>query len=447
MRRKFRAGMGLLLAMLLIVGAVAFGAGKFESIAGVYQIDITNMGMPLVFYLQVDEDGNFMLCPNLEFDPSESRGAGQIGESQGVYMMIYEDHSADNPKTATFVLDGPNFVFQSTVPYGSSNIVFTAEDEDDPSIVYTLSADTLALSEYYGTYAGGHSVTGMGSAVDYAYTLTLMAGLRYEFVSAFSMGGEDYTYSENGTWNIDGDQFTLDPANEDAVQGTIDADGGITIGVRASEMARSRTESLLRVATHADYAGTYTGLKSSAMYSAATTVVLDMFGTFHYSADVGEPDLYEETGSYDVDGTDITFAPEGGDAYAGTLENMVLAGSFKVIGMMPATAMVMYDETVLGTFAGSATDEEEVEYNTVLTLNPDGSYELLISDAAGQAVIESSGTFELQRGMTLMVVFSDVDPAPMCTISASGLNFSITLPGMDDSSGMGGGLGFNLKKQ
>jgi len=446
MRTKSKAGIGFLLAMVLILGTVAFGAGRFESIAGVYQIDITNMGMPLIFYLQVDADGNFMLAPNLDFDPSESRGEGQIGESQGVYMMIYDDHTPDNPKTATFVLDGPNFVFQSTLPYGSSNIIFTAEDEDDPSIVYTLTADTLALSEYYGTYAGGHSVIAMGSPVDYTYTLTLQAGLRYEFASEFAMGGETYTYEESGTWNIDEDQFTLCPDGEETVQGTIDADGAITVGVRASAMARSRTESVLRIATHADFAGTYVGVKSTPMYTANTTMVLDMFGTFHYSADVGEPEPYEETGSYDVSGTEITFTPEGGDAYTGTLDNLVLTGSFKVIGMMPGTALVMYNETVLGTFVGSAT-HEEVEYSTVLTLNPDGSYELLISDAAGETVIESSGTFELQRGMTLMLVFSDVDPAPMCTISESGLNFSITLPGMDESSGMGSGLGFNLKRQ
>jgi len=448
MRTKFKAGIGVVLAILMILGAVAFADGRFESIAGLYQIDITNLGMPLIFYLQIDADGNFELSPNTDFDPSECRGQGVIAESGGVHMMIYAEHTSDNPKTATFVVDGPNLLFQSTLPYGSSNILYTAEDENDPSIVYTLTADTLALSEYYGTYAGGHSVMAMGSAVDYAYTLTLKAGLRYEYVSQFAMGGESYSYEETGTWDIDGDQFILYPEGQDAVQGTIDADGAITIGVLGSAMASSRTESVLRIATHADYAGTYTGLKSSAMYSAATTVVLDMFGTFHYSADVGEPDLYEETGSYDVDGTDITFAPEGGDTYAGTLENMVLSGSFKVIGMMPATALVMYSETVLGTFSGSATDEDAgVEYTTVLTLNPDGSYDLLISDANGQAVVDNSGSFELQKGMTLMVVLDGADPEPTCTLSSSGLNFSITLPGMDDSSGMGGGLGFNLKKE
>jgi hypothetical protein len=445
MRSKFKTGIGVSLAILLALGIAAVGANRFESIAGVYQIDITNLGMPLVFYLQIDADGAFVLSPNTDFDPSESRGEGVLGESQGVYMMIYEEHTADNPKTATFVLDGPNLLFQSTLPYGSSNIINSAEDPDDPEIIYTLTADTLALSEYYGTYAGGHSIQAMGSTVDYTYTLTLKAGLRYEFSSEFAMSGEAYTYSETGSWNVNGEQFTLYPAGEEAVPGTIGADGAITVAIRPSEMARLRTESLLRIATHADVAGIYVGLKSSAMYTAETTMVLDMFGTYHYTADVGMPEPFEESGSYDVTGTEIGFESDDGTAYTGTLENLVLTGSFKVIGGMPGTELVMYSEAVQGTFAGSAT-HEEAEYNTALTLNPDGSYELLVSDDAGQAVIEGTGSFQMQRGMTLMVVLPGIDPAPMCTVGEGELLFSISLPGMDDTSGMGG-LGFNLKKQ
>ena len=445
MKAKLRGAIGFSLAVLLVLSVAAVGAPRFESLAGLYQIDITNLGMPLVFYLKIDADGAFMLSPNTGFDPSESRGEGVIGESQGVYMMIYKEHSADSPKTATFVLDGPNLVYQSTLPYGSSNIRYSAEDPDDPTIIYTLTAETMALSEYYGTYAGGHSVQAMGSAVDYAYTLTLNAGLRYVFQSEFAMGGTLYAYNETGHWSVDGDQFTLEPAEEAPVQGTISAEGDITIGIRASEMARSRTESLLRIATHSAYAGTYVGQKTTPMYTANATLVLDMFGTYHYSADVGMPEPFEETGSYDVNGTEISFTPDDGAACTGTLENLVLSGSFKVIGGMPGTALVLYNESVVGTFSGTATDEE-VEYSTVLTLNSDGSYALQVSDAAGTAVVESTGTFQLQRGMTLMVILSEMDPAPLCTVSDGGFNFSITLPGMTESSGMGG-LGFSLKRQ
>jgi len=444
MKAKFRVGMGLLTAMLLVLSMAAFAADRFEAIAGDYQIDITNLGMPLIFYLRITADGTFELSPNLEFDPSECRGQGQLAESGGVHMMIYAEHTPESPKTATFVLDGPNLVFQSTLPYGSSNIHGSAEDPDDPSIIYTLTADTLALSEYYGTYAGGHSKMAMGSPVEYTYTLTLNAGLRYVFESEFAMGGTVYTFTETGSWNVDGNSFTLMPADGDAVQGTI-APGEITVGILPSQMASSRTESVLRIATHADLAGTFSGKKVSPMYTAETTVTLDMYGTYVYTADVGEPEMYEETGSYDVAGTEITFTPEGGEAYSGTLENLVLSGSFKIIGMMPATALVLYSDGLLGTFTGTAT-HEEVEYTTTLTLSPDGGYELLVADASGQAVVQSAGTFQLMRTMLLMVVLSDLDPAPMCTVGDAGLNFSINLPGMEGTSGMDG-LGFSLKKQ
>ena len=444
MKAKSRVGIGFLLATLLVLSMAAVGSDPFEAIAGDYQIDITNLGMPLVFYLRIGADGTFELSPNLEFDPSECRGQGQLAESGGVHMMIYAEHTPDSPKTATFVLDGPNLVFQSTLPYGSSNIINSAEDPDDPTIIYTLTADTLTLSEYYGTYAGGHSKMAMGSTVEYVYTLTLSAGLRYVFESEFAMAGTVYTFAETGSWNVDGNTFTLIPAGGEAVQGTI-APGEITVGILPSEMASSRTESVLRIATHADYAGTYLGLKSSPMYTAETTMVLDMFGTYQYTANVGMPEPFEESGSYDVTGTEVSFTPDDGDAYTGTLENLTLTGKFRVIGSMPGTDLVMYSDALLGTFAGSAT-HEEVEYTTTLTLDPDGSYVLLVSDGAGQAVVESTGTFQLMRTMLLMVVLSDMDPAPMCTVGDAGLNFSISLPGMPATSGMGG-LGFSLKKQ
>lgn len=445
MKAKSRVGISFLLATLLVLSMAAVGSDQFEAIAGDYQIDITDLGMPLVFYLRIGADGTFALSPNTDFDPSECRGEGVLGTSEGVYMMIYKEHTPDNPKTATFVLDGPNLVFQSTLPYGRSNIINSAEDPDDPTIVHTLTADTLALSEYYGTYAGGHSKMAMGSAVEYVYTLTLSAGLRYVFESEFAMGGTVYTFTEIGYWNVDGEQFTLDPANEPPVQGTISAAGEITVGILPSEMASSRTESVLRVATHVDAAGSFSGKKVSPMYTAETTMVLDLFGTYQYTANVGMPEPFEESGSYDVTGTEISFEPDDGDAYTGTLENLTLTGKFKVIGSMPGTDLVMYSDAVLGTFSGSAT-HEEVEYTTTLTLNPDGSYALLVSDDAGQAVVESTGTFQLMRAMTLRVALSDMDPVPMCTVGEGELIFSVDIPGVEITSDMDG-LGFTLKQQ
>lgn len=444
MPRSVKRTISLLLMLVLVSGIAAVGSARFASIAGDYQIDIARMGMPLVFYLRIDADGNFQLSPNTRFDPAESRGEGVIRESSGVYMMIYQEHTAESPKTATFVLDGPNLVFQSRLPYGQSNILNEAEDPDDPEIIYMLTADTLALPEFYGTYAGSHSTQAMGSTVDYVYTLQLKAGLRYVFSSEFAMGGTTYTYTDTGHWSVSGEQFTLDPADEPAVQGTITSDGVISVGIRAAAMAPVRTDRELRIATHAEFAGTYVAEKSTPMYIAKATMVLDMFGTYHYTADVGQPQNYEETGSYDVNETEILFEPEDGTAYSATLENLALSGQFRVFGGMPATQMLMYSSAVQGAFVGSAMHEES-EYSTSLTLHPDGTYALLVSDGDGAAVIDATGSFQMRRGMTLTVVLEGMEPAPLCSVSEDGLNFSIILPGMTATSAMDG-LGFSLKR-
>ncbi|MEW5825529.1 MAG: hypothetical protein AB1778_01750 [Candidatus Bipolaricaulota bacterium] len=446
MCRKLGACIVVLLMFLALAGVAALGAGRYEAIAGDYQIDITNLGMPLIFYLRIDADGAFMLAPNTGFDPVESRGEGVLAESGGVYMMIYKEHTSDNPKTATFVLDGPNLVFQSRLPYGASNILNSAEDPDDPTIVYLLTADTLVLAEYFGTYVGSHSTQAMGATVEYVYTLELKAGLRYAFVSEFAMGGTDYSYAENGTWSVADGKLTLDPADEDPVEGTISAEGEITVAIRPSAMAPMRADRILRIATHAEVAGTYVGEKSSPMYTVKSTLDLDMFGNYHYSADVGMPDKYEETGAYDVvDGT-VTLAPEGGAAYMAMLANLVVTGRFRIIGSMPATDLVMYSSTIQGTFAGTATNEE-IEYTARLTLSPGGTYALQVTDGTEQVIVDSAGSFEMRRGMTLMVVLAGMDPAPTCSVSAEELNLSIVLPGVTVTSGMGGGLGFTLRRE
>lgn len=412
-------------------------------LAGEYEIDISNFGMPLVFYLKINEDGSFMLCPNRNYATSDLRGEGQLAQSEALYMMIYKEHTAENPKTATFIVENNNLVFQTTLPYGASNISQSAEDPEDPEIIYILTANVLVHEEHYGIYAGQHTVSAMGGEVLYTYTMKLMAGLKYEFVSYFKMGGTDYSHKEVGSWNIDGQTFTLTPKDETAVEGTI-IDGVISTSIKASWMASSRTETTLQYATHSEFAGSFTGKKVSMMYTANVTLVLDLFGGYVYTADVGQPEAYTETGTYEVDGTTITFTPEEGDAYTATMENLVLSGSFKVIGAMPATALTFYNNKVQGTFTGTAT-HEDVEYTTTLVLLPNGSFELTIVDDEEVEIVSETGNFSITKTMMLMIVLDGVVPQPSIALAQNGLNFNMLLPGMEPSGGMGG-LGFSLTK-
>ncbi len=420
------------------------GNGEPHVLAAEYEFDISPFGMPLVFYLRIHDDGSFMLAPNRDFDEAECRGAGQLAESEGTYLMIYEDHTPETPKTATFVVENGNLVFQTTLPYGASNIMQSKVDDDDPEIVHILTAHVLVHEALYGVYAGSHSVQAMGSTVVYNYTMTLKSGLRYVFHSEFVMGGTPYEHTEVGFWDVDGETFMLKPAGEDEVTGTI-VDGVIETSIKASWMATTRTETTLQLATHAQYAGVFEGEKVTMMYTAAVSLELDMFGGYVYTADVGQPEDYVETGTYEIDGTTVTFTPGEGDSYTATLANYKLEGDFKVIGAMPATDLVFYNTRILGTFTGSAT-YEEIVYTTTLVLNPDGTFDLTIVDDDMAVVVEEDGSFNIIRTMMVMIVLVDVVPAPSVAVSATGFNFTMVLPGMDDGNGMGAGLGFSLTK-
>ena len=50
------------------------------SIVGEYIIDITDLGMPLQFYLKIDEDDNFYLSPDRSYEVD--KGHGIVGSSK-----------------------------------------------------------------------------------------------------------------------------------------------------------------------------------------------------------------------------------------------------------------------------------------------------------------------------------------------------------------------------
>lgn len=452
MKRMLRLSTFWLLAFVMVFTLFACidngtddnGDAEPHVLAADYEIDISAFGMPLIFYLRINDDGSFMLAPNRNFNEAECRGSGLLAESEGTYLMIYEDHTPETPKTATFVVENHNLVFQTVLPYGASNIMQSKVDDDDPDIVYILTAHIFVHEELYGVYAGSHSVMAMGSSVVYTYTMTLKSGLRYVFQSAFTMGGTLYHHTEVGFWDVDNDAFILKPDGEDDVTGTI-SDGVIETSIKASWMATTRTNTTLQLATHAQHAGVFHSMKVTHMYTATVSLELDMFGGYVYTADVGQPEDYVEIGTYEIDGTTVTLTPEEGDSYTATLQNYKLEGNFKVIDGMPGTALVFYHARIQGTFTGSAT-HEETEYTTTLVLNPDGTFELTIVDEDMVVVVEEDGTFNVIRTMMVMIVLVDVVPAPSIAVAAAGLNFTVLLPGMDAGNGMGSGLGFSLTK-
>lgn len=225
----------------------------FEEIAAQYQIDITALGMPLVFYLRILPNGSFKLSTTRSFN--DDKGNGTISKNADVYTMNY----SEGGKTATFVLEGKNLKFTSNLPYGASNITYQVVDSQNPEITHTLKALGYFYETYWGEFVGSHEVSAMGQAVLYEYTITLGIGARYQVVSQFTMGGTPYEYIETGEYRINGSVISVKADGEEQfVEGVVVSPTSFQIPIKASAMG---TRALRNVAVYVPpvfvYAGEY----------------------------------------------------------------------------------------------------------------------------------------------------------------------------------------------
>lgn len=393
------------------------GDAGVEEIVGNYAVDLTDLGMPLQFYIMVKEDGTFQLTNALE--GGADKGNGKVGKSGDTYMFVYSDSTADASKTATFTLNGKNLEFSSALPYGTSNIQEGAV------------AKGLVFEEYLGDYAGKFekTVEAMKSTFEYDFSLTLNYGAEYKFVSSFDAMGEPQYFEETGTFDIADGKLTLTPEGGESVEGTIAADGRITAAMKLSAMGSSRDAVELEKATTSEYSGTYTGLKDmSQMGMMVNTVLkLDKLGGYKYTAKMeGEEDFVEE-GSYAVDGEKITFtaSEEGAQAVEGTLVNKVLTAKFKISAQVPmSTEIVFYDSSIQGTF--TAEDAEGAEgLASELVLNSDGTYTIAVTKD-GAEVYKEAGTFATEASMAgiNLITTSDSGTSAAGLVSSDGINLT-----------------------
>ena len=434
----------ILLAFLL--GLLMFGCGgsttevttspvEETSIVGEYMIDITDLGMPLIFYLKIDADDNFYLSPDRAY--ATDKGHGTVGSSGDTYMLIYSDSTAETPKTSTFEIEEGNLHFQTTLPYGSSNLPASKEDEVDPSIIYYLVGKVIVYENYFGEYAGTHTVSAMGSEVVYDYNLKFEVGREFSFISNFVMGDEAYTYEETGFYDIEDDVVTL-YLDDTTVIGNFD-DNSLVIPIKASEMG-TREERTLQLAVTAVCASTFYGYLDKEN-DVEAVLILDKFGGYSFTSDDGV-NVVTESGSFTFDNGALVFNPEGDEeSYTGTLANYVLTASFKTDTLSETREEItFYCKTIQGEFTGTTTDELENEYQATLVLNPDATFTLLVKKGE-ETIIDQTGTFSVRRFMLVQLILTCEDETVYeMVISEVGLNVNFTLA--DETE-----IGFSLKKE
>jgi len=277
-------------------------------------------------------------------------------------------------------------------------------------------------------YEGSHTVSAMGSDVVYLYEIHFTDG-DYFFFSSFEMAGESYTYEESGTYDVSAMEITLTPEGEDAVTGQYLEDGQITIPIKASAMASRGEQTLAQVEVSRFYMGSHevSAMGSTVVYNYQLILA---FGDYTF---VSEFEMAEETyqffeyGTYEVDGTELTITPEGGEPVVGSIGDGTITIGIKASAMgsraeqtLTASPVAMFYE---GSHVVSAMGSDVTYHYTIKFMN--GSYHFLSTFVMAETTYEyeEMGTYVID-GMDITLSMDGEDDI-MGEINA---NYTITIP-------------------
>ena len=220
MKKFWLIALSLLLVVAMTFGIVACDKGKdddkdggdetgIEEVAGDYSIDLSALGMPIIVYLRIEEDGKFMFSGSAEF--TADKNSGTVSKSSTGYLMVYStvNGSAANGETTKFTKESNgNLKFDGTMYYGSTKPTSPMENEDTGKTEYLYAVPytegggeelvQLQNGVYYGTYTS--TSTGMGAGTVYEYYLTLRDDDNFTSFVSFSMGESTYYVYDYGTF-------------------------------------------------------------------------------------------------------------------------------------------------------------------------------------------------------------------------------------------------------
>ena len=389
---------------------------------GEYFLDGSPLGMPMQWYLKIQKDGSFQISTARDY--AADKGNGKVAENNGTFVLVYSDSTNEAPKNASFVMKDGNLYFTTPLPIGTANM---PGSEETPFIAYCYAHEDL-LGEYVTEYVS----EGRMGTVLYDISLKLDTGRRFLYTSVFTMAGGEYTYAEEGSFDISGKEISLttarkvtvntiesgelsDVAQPETVTGTIE-NGVIHLALITSPMKADRVELDLETATTAQVAGSYIGYKVNERFSIDSVLKLKKNGKYSYSSDflsaaMGGAKYYEE-GTFTFDETGVTLTPlkaktddaelaevTGAEPNVLTKTGLVLSGKMPTGGM--ATALTLVHGSIVGTFAAKIAEpaqEGEPVYAPELIMRGDQSFTLTVRCGLDEPFVKE-GTFEAEEGM------------------------------------------------
>lgn len=224
----------LTLCMMLSLAACAGDskgttAASTSEAAGDYYIDLTELGMKLTLYLRLDDAGNFLFSPTLDFDVNKSSGTFQ--KSDGLYIMVYdsvngEEKSVSDGLTSSFEMmeDGSlDFSSCDCIYYGSATAsAKSAEKADVKLIAHPVTADYEQPESdtqfQMGTYTA--QVTGEDGKI-YDHVVNFYEDQTYLHFMRYEEDGHWLFDYELGNYGVSTTQLALEPDAESAADSSM----------------------------------------------------------------------------------------------------------------------------------------------------------------------------------------------------------------------------------
>ena len=268
-----------------------------------------------------------------------------------------------------------------------------------------------------GTYTGTYEKMAMGSKLVYNFTMELKEDGTYTHKVSYTMMGKEYMESETGTYTVEGSRITLTNDKETIMNGTVNADGTITVTRRASAMASSDIDITYTYGTSGNgsgqepegssesedtsakfktgiYGGTYTSSTAMGTTNYAYTLSFNEDRTYKYEASFamgGGIYTHKETGTYTTDEDTFTLTSSGYTVIGPDGEEALSGGAGKeMAGKIADVQAVSVTRRVSG-FARS-----DVELSLTYGLTPSVQAVKKSSDDKKEAVTEASTEAETE---------------------------------------------------
>ena len=290
-----------------------------EAVAGDYYLDLSELGMKLVIYLRLTENGTFQFSNTTDFEINKSSGVVQKGAND--YVMVYEsvngaDKSISDGLTSSFFVDDEgrlDFTHCEKIYYGSASATTTSDSSDAKLLAVKLpegyeqpDTESAFTTGTYTTYTAKGTAQGemQGAApgADRIYTASFYVDNTYVVTESWTENGEKQYFSETGTYGVNTSQLALTPEGKERISCEVLSDSELQIQVLTGADTDSRETLTFKKQEVKEVTAKLTGTVTGTNESFDVTVLLYSDGS--YTSRAGS---FTENGIFVADSKDGTF--------------------------------------------------------------------------------------------------------------------------------------------